>query len=138
MHDGPLPGCVLRLGGIYGPGRTWQIDSVRTGQARLDPGKPHYTNRIHLEDAARSLRHLLELPAVEPVYLGVDSVPASNNEVLRFLAAELGLAEPPMAESPLPRRAGSKRCRNDRLIGSGYRMVHPSFREGYRSILGAV
>ncbi|NIM01701.1 MAG: SDR family NAD(P)-dependent oxidoreductase, partial [Acidobacteria bacterium] len=138
VHDGPLPGCVLRLGGIYGPGRTWQIDSVRAGRARLSPGEPHYTNRIHLEDAARSTQHLLLLPEVEPIYLGVDHEPAASNDVLRFLAAELGLPEPPMAETQPPRRAGSKRCRNDRLIESGYRMVYASFREGYRSVLDAV
>ena len=135
LHDSSLPGCVMRLGGIYGPGRTRRLDQVRSGQARLDPGGPHYTNRIHLEDAARSLMHLLTLRRVEPAYLGVDDEPAQDNDVLRFLAAELGLPEPPLAGSVSSRRAGGKRCRNERLVGSGYRMVYPSYREGYRSMI---
>ena len=137
VHDSPLPGCVMRLGGIYGPGRERRIERVRRGHVSLDPGIPHYTNRIHLEDAARSLMHLTTLASVEPVYLGVDSEPAPDNDVLRFLATELGLPEPPMGESSSPRRSGSKRCRNDRLIASGYRPVYASYREGYRSMMGA-
>jgi len=131
LHDGPLSGCVMRLGGIYGPGRVRRIEQVRAGEVRLDPGAPHYTNRIHLEDAARSLVHLLTLRSVAPVYLVTDNEPAPDNDVLRFIAAELGLPEPPMAESPTPRRSGSKRCRNDRLIASGYRLAYPSYRDGY-------
>lgn len=138
LHDGPLPGCVVRLGGIYGPGRVSRIERVRAGQVRLDPGAPHYTNRIHLEDAARSLMHLLTLRSVAPVYLGVDDEPAPDNDVLRFLAAELGLAEPPMAESLSSRRSGSKRCRNGRLIASGYRLAYPSYRQGYRSMIDSL
>lgn len=134
VHDGALPGCVLRLGGIYGPGRTRPIEQVRAGRVRLDPGAAHYTNRIHQEDAARSLMHLLTLTRVEPVYLGVDREPAPDNDVLRFLATQLELSEPLMAESPSPRRSGSKRCRNDRLVGSGYAFAYPTYREGYRSI----
>jgi nucleoside-diphosphate-sugar epimerase len=137
LHDGPLPGCVMRFGGIYGPGRARRIEQVRSGKVRLDPGAPHYTNRIHLEDAARSLMHLMSLDSVLPVYLGVDDEPAADNDVLRFLAAELGLAEPPVADSRSSRRSGSKRCRNDRLIASGYRLTYPSYREGYRSITSA-
>nr|NIM60657.1 NAD-dependent epimerase/dehydratase family protein [Acidobacteriota bacterium]NIQ83769.1 NAD-dependent epimerase/dehydratase family protein [Acidobacteriota bacterium] len=127
LHDAPFAGCALRLGGIYGPGRTRRIEQVRAGQVRLDPGGPHYTNRIHLEDAARSLMHLLAAPALEPVYLGVDDEPADDNDVLRFLAGELGLPDPPVAASAVARRSGSKRCRNDRLKASGYRLAYPTY-----------
>lgn len=135
LHASPIPGCALRLGGIYGPGRTRRIEQVRERKARLSPGAPHYTNRIHLEDAARSLMHLLALDSVEPIYLGVDGEPASENDVMNFLARELGLPAPPLAGSVPPRRAGSKRCRNDRLVASGYRFVYPGYREGYRALL---
>jgi nucleoside-diphosphate-sugar epimerase len=134
LHDGPLSGCVMRLGGIYGPGRIRKIEQVRAGEVRLDPGVPHYTNRIHLEDAAGSLMHMLTLRSVAPVYIVADNEPAPDNDVLRFIAAELGLPEPPMAESPTPRRSGSKRLRNDKLIDSGYRLVYPSYRDGYLAI----
>ena len=137
VHEAAIPGCVLRLGGIYGPGRARQIERVRDGLARLDPGAPSYTNRIHREDAARSLLHLLALPAPDPVYLGVDDEPADGDEVQRFIAAELGMPEPAVAERGAPRRAGSKRCRNRRLVKSGYRFVYPTFREGFRALIAS-
>ena len=81
---------------------------------------------------------MLTLRSVAPVYLGTDDEPAPDNDVLRFLAAELGLPEPSLAESSTPRRTGSKRCRNDRLIASGYRLVYSSYREGYLEQLARV
>jgi nucleoside-diphosphate-sugar epimerase len=130
--------CALRLGGIYGPGRTRLVESVREGRARLRPGPPHYTNRIHRDDAAAALDCLVHVDRLPDRVLGVDGAPADDNEVLRFLAAELGLPEPPEAgeDEPLPpRRAGSKRCRNVRLVAAGFRAKYPSYREGYAELI---
>lgn len=128
---------VVRLGGIYGPGRTRLIDRVRSGEARTR-SKPHYTNRIHRDDAAGVLE-LLAL-AEDPrhaCYLGVDDEPADEAEVLRHLARRLRVPEPMPAEAPseTPERAGSKRCRNDRIRSEGYRFAYPSFREGYAAMI---
>ena len=85
---------VLRLGGIYGPGRTRLIDQVRGGSAVI-PAASRFTNRIHRDDAAAAIVHLCTMDAVPgPVYLGVDNEPAELGEVLGFLAAELGLPQP--------------------------------------------
>jgi nucleoside-diphosphate-sugar epimerase len=128
---------VLRLGGIYGPGRTRLIDQVRTGTAVI-PDQPRYTNRIHRDDAAGAIVHLLSMPDVPaPVYLGVDNDPAELGDVLRFLAAELGLDVPPPG-SLGDARGGNKRCSNDLLRGTGFSCKYPSFREGYRDILAGV
>jgi hypothetical protein len=84
------------------------------------------------------LRHLMQLEAPEPVYLGVDSEPADEAVMLRWLAGALGAAEPRLAaegERHGRERRASKRCRNHRLLASGYRFLYPSFREGYRTIL---
>jgi nucleoside-diphosphate-sugar epimerase len=135
----PFPAVVLRLAGIYGPGRTWLIDAVRRGEARCDDGPPIYTNRIHRDDAAGALAHLIALPEPDPLYLGVDCEPAERCEVLRWLAARLGA--PPPAIGPAetagggPRRGGNKRCSNARLLASGYRFTYPSFRQGYGAML---
>lgn len=136
-RHGPIEATVLRLGGIYGPGRTWLIDRVRSGEARLLAGPPRYTNRIHRDDAAGALAHLLELGRPETVYLGVDGEPGEHNAVIRFIARELGVPEPPPASGSAmpPGRSGNKRCRNDRLVGSGYVFRYPSFRDGYRELL---
>lgn len=124
----------LRLGGIYGPGRTRLIDQVRGGSAVV-PADVRYTNRIHRDDAAAAIVHLVSM-AVDPapVYVGVDDDPADLGSVLRFLAAEMGLPEPRVGDAG-PARGGNKRCRNDLLCGTGFSFTFPSFREGYRDIL---
>jgi nucleoside-diphosphate-sugar epimerase len=134
-----FPSVVVRFGGIYGPRRTRLIDRVRAGQAtyRTDPGR--YTNRIHREDCAGALRHLMTLEKPEPLYLGVDSDPADERVVLDWLAGVLGSPEPRPAQAGTERReVGSKRCSNERLVGSGYSFRYPSFREGYVDVIQQV
>jgi len=136
-------GIVLRLGGIYGPGRTRLIEAVRAGRVTLRPGPPRYTNRIHRDDAARALEHLvgraLAGAPLDPVYVGVDDDPADEAEVLRWLAARLGVPPPPVAPAgaapAAPARGGNKRCRNARLRATGFTFLYPTFREGYASLL---
>lgn len=132
VRAAPFPGVALRLGGIYGPGRTSLIERARGGAA----GGPAYTNRIHRDDAAGALAHLALLPEAEPCYVGVDCEPATEADVLAWIAPRVGGAPPPGA-APAPRRArGSKRCRNARLLASGYRFRYPTYREGYGALLG--
>lgn len=138
-------GTALRLGGIYGPGRTRLIESVRAGRAVIRPGPPRYGNRIHRDDAAGALRHLIERglagAPLEPIYVGVDDEPADEAEVLRWLAQRLGAPPPPVAAdgdaSSGRARGGNKRCRNARLRASGYVLAWPTFREGYGALIDA-
>lgn len=130
----PTEGISLRLGGIYGPGRTRLIDQVASGAAVL-PDQPRFTNRIHRDDAAAAIVHLASLkPPVAPVYVGVDNDPAELGNVLRFLASELGRGVPPSGAGP-EGRGGNKWCSNARLLSTGFEFTFPTFREGYRSIL---
>jgi nucleoside-diphosphate-sugar epimerase len=127
-----LRAVILRCGGIYGPGRRRLIDAIRAGSASFDPAKPAFTNRIHRDDVAGALLHLINMPAPEPIYLGVDCLPAPREEVLTWLAEELHAPMPkatPALETD--REAGSKRCSNARLLATGYRFSFPTFREGY-------
>ena len=124
----------LRLGGIYGPGRTRLIDQVRTGSAVV-PQDVRYTNRIHRDDAAAALVHLATMESTPaPVYIGVDNEAADLGSVLRFLAAEMKLPEPAVGDAG-PARGGNKRCSNKLLRGTGFTFALPSFREGYRDVL---
>jgi nucleoside-diphosphate-sugar epimerase len=128
---------VLRLAGIYGPGRTRLIDSVRDGTARRT-AEIEQTNRIHREDCVGAIEHLLTHPRPESIYLGVDHEPVSKNAVLEYLAARLGVPPPAVEPSP-PARArhgrGHKRCDGAKLRASGYRFIYPTFREGYDALL---
>jgi nucleoside-diphosphate-sugar epimerase len=132
-----FPAAVVRFGGIYGPGRTRLVEQVARGEARLEP-EPHFTNRIHRDDAAGILHHLIAGEPAHALYLGVDCEPADEADLLRFLAGELGVAAPQprgSADPPPGRRAGSKRCRNDRIRAEGYRFRVPGYRDGYPEIV---
>lgn len=122
---------VVRLGGIYGPGRTRLVDRVRAGEATCPP-EPTYSNRIHRDDAAGVLRHVLHLEAPEEVYLGVDTDPAERCEVLTWLADRLGAPRPGTGESSA---RGNKRASSARLVTSGYTFHFPTFREGYAAMI---
>jgi nucleoside-diphosphate-sugar epimerase len=158
LRDTAVSPVVLRLGGIYGPGRTRLIDQVRDGKATL-PAASHFTNRIHRDDAAAAIVHLCSIsPEPAPVYLGVDNEPAELGAVLQFLASELGLPElPGLSEEPVslpdggpgtspprgagsggPGRGGNKRVSNSLLRSTGFEFTYPSYREGYRAVLSGV
>ena len=131
-------GTVVRFGGIYGPRRTNLIQSVRTGRAVYRKSRTVWTNRIHRDDCAGVLRHLMLYEPLEPLYHGVDCEPAARSEVLQWLAGALGAPAPRAvrANDPALRTTRSnKRCRNDRLLETGYRFKYPTFREGYRAVL---
>lgn len=137
--DGPFAATVLRLGGIYGPGRTSLVQKVRSGEAECTP-EPSWTNRIHRDDAAGALRHLMTLDAPAPLYLGVDREPAALCDVYHWIAARLGLPGPSVragAADGRRRSPGNKRCRSDRLASSGYAFRYPTFREGFGALLDA-
>lgn len=130
---------VVRFAGIYGPGRTYLIRQVQSGQARCQPGL--YTNRIHRDDCASVLQHILSLAEPAPVYLGVDNHPAPQCEVLTWLADTLG-CPPPVSvagsDRDRNRARSNKRCRNQRLLDSGWTPSYPDYRAGYQSLLDSL
>lgn len=134
LLDSHFPATIVRFGGIYGPGRTRLIRQVRHGEAVCQAGV--YTNRIHRADCAGALSHLMTLAELEPVYLGVDHEPAEQKTVYSWLAQQLGVVSPrtvPLREHRNQR--SNKRCRNTKLVNTGYVFQYPSFREGYTAVL---
>jgi len=131
------PSTVVRLGGIYGPGRTRLIDSVRDGSAKM-PAEASYLNLIHRDDCAGIIRHVLRLPRPEPLYLGVDSKPTDRRDLFKWLAKRLGVPVPPADETPASARSlrGNKRCKNARIVKAGYTFRYPTYQEGYEELLG--
>lgn len=132
-------GVVVRLSGLYGPGRRSLVDSVLNGSARF--GVPRFTNRIHVDDAASFLAHLITLEEPERLYVASDDEPADRNEVLRWIAARAGRPSSDLLvggpAAPLSRRAASsnKRCSNARLRATGFLLRFPSYRDGYGEII---
>ncbi len=131
FHDRIPHGTVLRLSGLYGGSSTRLLDQVRDG--RIDD--PHrWTNRIHREDAAAAVVHLLTMDATPGgLYLGTDDEPAQLGDVGAYLAERLGAPAPPPAD---PRQGHGKRLSNARLRSTGWTPTRPTYREGYADVTG--
>lgn len=128
-----LPCTVLRLSGLYGPGRLQLIDRLRAGQARVPRDQVHWANRMHADDAAGAIAHLLLLPDAQSVYVGSDDTPLPLDVLYDYLAERIGCAPP--AGGPPPAGVGSKRLSNARLRASGYTPAWPDARAGYAALL---
>lgn len=125
----------VRLSGIYGPGRMHLLNRVRAGEvAPLDP--VHYSNRIHRDDAAGFIAHLVQQSilgnALAPVYLASDDAPTPIAEITRWLAEQMGVAI--TTEAPI-QRGGSKRCRNTLMRATGYELIYPDYRRGFADLV---
>ena len=137
ISKAPYPSVILRLGGIYGPERTRLIDAVKAGKASYPADRVHYANRLHIDDCAGALQHLLELENPDPIYIGADNEPIDRKSLLYWLADRLAAAAPAPATGSAGGRASNKRCSNKKLISSGYTLRYPSYREGYASVLAS-
>lgn len=135
LQSARVPATTVRFAGIYGPGRQRMIASVRDGSASVGT-EPHITNRIHRDDCAGFLLHLMQLENPDPLYIGVDDEPSELSVVLEWLSKTLGAPPPRTSDAGGRReRGGNKRCSNQRLRASGYQLLYPSFREGYAALI---
>lgn len=130
----PVASVVLRLAGLYGPGRDWLLSRVRAGEGcRPD----FWTNRIHVDDAARLLVHLAGMEAPDAVYVGVDDEPATECAVLGWLAGRLGLPAPAPGPGNPRMGVGNRRLSNARVRASGFEFEYPDYRRGYAPLTAA-
>lgn len=131
-----VPTTVVRFSGIYGPGRDRLIRVVKGG--RIAPAVPvQWTNRIHSDDCAGVLAHLIECEmrgeALANLYVGSDCAPVSAHEVQSWLAQRLGVS--PLEEAVADSVSAGRRCSNQRLLDSGYRFRYPTWQDGYQELL---
>jgi nucleoside-diphosphate-sugar epimerase len=134
-----VPATVVRLTGIYGPGRSDLMNRVRQGYSvAVEP--PLYGNRIHADDAAGLLAFLLQAEAggvaLDDCYIGVDDAPTPLAEVVDWMRERLGVTQ--WSDEHSVRRAGSKRCSNARAKALGWAPRYVSYREGYEAMLAQV
>lgn len=126
--------AVLRLPGIYGPGRN-ALAQLAAGAARrlVKPGQVF--NRIHVDDIAGALRHLAARD-MGGVFNVTDDMPAPTQDMVAFAAALMGVEPPPEIDfataqlSPMARSfyEENKRVSNARLKATGYVLRHPDYR----------
>lgn len=128
---------AVRFSGLYGPGRTALIRRALEGRG-APAAPPHYTNRIHRDDAVAVLAFLIERfrAGVEPPpsVIGSDPAPAPRHEVLAWLAAQLGVTLE-SEEGAGRDRAPSRRLLPSALQGLGYRWRHADYRSGFGAVL---
>ncbi|PMR74763.1 NAD-dependent epimerase/dehydratase family protein [Billgrantia endophytica] len=137
LHDSPIPGTAVRFSGIYGPGRDRLIRQVLEG--RIAPtAPPMYSNRIHRDDCAGVLAHLIARSEagqpLETLYLASDCAPEPLYDVMSWMAKRLKVEPTEVIQAPLRKRA-SKRCDNTRLLETGYTFRYPSYRDGYTQVM---
>jgi nucleoside-diphosphate-sugar epimerase len=125
----------LRLSGIYGPGRTALLEKLKLGQVGAPSSAAHWSNRIHVDDAAAAVVHLMEFEHPQSTYLITDSTPLSMRTLYEALAQQVGGPVPAVSESPA--FVGSKRLSNARLRETGFIFQWPDSRDGYRNIIQA-
>jgi nucleoside-diphosphate-sugar epimerase len=137
--DAPIESTTLRLSGIYGPGRERLVRMVRSGAPVSTRARGAITNRIHVDDCAAALVHLVERPSVAPLYLGTDEAPTPLGEILDWIADRLGLPPPPAGgeDALSPQRGGNKRLSSARLRGEGFAFRYPTYREGFGDLIAA-
>lgn len=124
---------VVRISGIYGPGRERLIRMAASDDLEVQKSPPFYTNRIHRDDAAAALKHLLYIENPDDLYVATDDLPAPSYEVVSWLAEAQGKPAP---TGLIEDQAGSgKRVDNRRLRESGFELAYPDYRSGYGAVL---
>lgn len=143
-----LPVQILRLPGIYGPGRS-VLNGLRQGSARLIEKPGQVFCRIHVEDIAGACFHLIkrfaegQRPAVVNV---VDNCPAATADLLRYAAGLLQCSipetfqfdaiQPTMSAMAQSFWSENRRVSNRLLIKDlGYNLLHPDYRAGLMDCL---
>lgn len=132
---------ILRLAGIYGPGRHHLLDQVRAGE--VAGCGDHHLNLIHLEDIGAAIWAAFGAPpAIRNEILNLaDDGAAAKTAITSWIAAQLGLAPPRFTGEPA---AGRRAVTPDRIIANakakallGWAPRYRSFREGYAPLLRA-
>ncbi|MGB6118763.1 MAG: SDR family oxidoreductase [Mesorhizobium sp.] len=134
------PLAILRLSGIYGPGRNALVN-LANGSARriIKPGQ--IFNRIHVDDIAGSLGHLCAR-TIGGVFNVTDDEPSPPQDVIEFAAGLMGVEPPPAIDfatadlSPMARSfyGENKRVSNAKLKASGYRFAMPNYRKAFAAM----
>jgi nucleoside-diphosphate-sugar epimerase len=136
---------VLRLAGIYGPGRNALVN-LRHGEARriVKPGQVF--NRAHVDDIAELTRLALTRGLDGQTWNVADEEPAPPQDVVAFAAALLGLAPPPVEAfdgarlSPMTAEfyADNKRISIAKAKSlMGFAPAYPTYREGLKALAEA-
>jgi len=138
---------VLRLSGIYGPGRHHLLDHLRISREPIAGLGEHRLNLIHRDDIVAAIFAALarspepDRGATREIFNVTDDVAARKSDVVEWLAETIGVPFPGFSGQPVPGRRADPLDRvvsNDKIKrGLGWWPRFPDFKAGYRQILGA-
>ncbi len=140
-----LPLQILRLPGIYGPGRS-AIDNIRAGKAKMVDKPGQVFSRVHIDDIAGAIFHLIHLASegTMPNIVNIaDNHPSSNVEVMQFAASLLKTSLPPLEPFEIAAKQMSpmalsfwkenRKVSNHLLCNElGYSLVHSDYQSGLK------
>jgi nucleoside-diphosphate-sugar epimerase len=137
---------ILRLAGIYGPGRIPYIDKLRSGEPLAVPSEG-WLNLIHVEDAAAIVVAVDRWASTNPlsdgpeIFCVSDGQPVIRGDYYREVARLIGATEPtfvgPDPDTPAAQRAhGDKRISNQKLMDTiRPEQKFPNYHAGLAAIL---
>lgn len=135
-------GIAVRLGGLYGPGRSALLQKFLSREAKIDPESDRFMNQIHRDDGAVAIQLLLRRgQSACQIYNLVDNQPTLLGDCYRWLAARLDRPVPPAGRSTSKRKRGNsnKRVSNAKLRSLGWTPRYPIFADGMeKSVLPTI
>ncbi|HOX57090.1 MAG TPA: SDR family oxidoreductase [Candidatus Paceibacterota bacterium] len=131
-----VPAMILRLAGIYGPGRGYWYKQYLKGEARIEGSGGRILNMIHRDDVVGAILAALKNFRPGDIYNAVDDEPVTQLAFFQWLSGQLGKELPPAApeDAGIARKRGvtNKRVSNHRLKAElGCQFKYPTFRQGY-------
>ncbi|KAL8130628.1 hypothetical protein V2J09_019783 [Rumex salicifolius] len=147
-NDLNLTACIVRLGGIYGPGRS-AIDTILKQEPLSESQKRRvsksFTSRVHVADICQALKASISIPISRKIYNVVDDDPASRAEVFAFAHHLIEKKWPGLIHSTEVAsrnhlneevKPGEKRVSNSNMKRElGVELLHPSYRSGLQDII---
>jgi nucleoside-diphosphate-sugar epimerase len=134
---------VLRLAGLYGPGRVPFIEQLRAGRPIATP-PTGFLNLIHVDDAADVVLAAARLSTFDDgpsIYCVSDGHPVERGEFYQEVARQIGAPAPtftePDPQSPrAARAAANRRVRNHRILRAlNVKLKYPDYRVGLHALL---
>lgn len=140
-----IPLVVLRVPGIYGPGRL-PLERIRRGDPVVCPGEARWSNRIHADDLAAITVRAAQDDAPPGIYNVSDDEPSSMSDYFYQVADAAGITRPPCVSLAEARRTfspglleylnESRRLDNRRMKAVlGGRLRYPTLTEGLAGLL---
>lgn len=136
---------VLRVAGIYGPGRL-PLERIRQAAPMVQEAESPYSNRIHVDDLVTVCMAAMKRGQPEAVYNACDGNPTTMTHYFLAVADAAGLPRPPLismaeaagqiSEAMLSYLGESRRLSNRRLTEElGVALRYPTLSEGLPSCL---